>query len=105
MRIILKQHFTINSCNQMFSVARAFLRKCQQVAEKQHLRMLINYGLTDVTECLQSLGFEKTVESQRSNPVIHTEQVGLYMDIKYNFVAHLLAYVWKLRTSVLRLSL
>lgn len=57
------QHFTIYSCNQMFSVARGFLRKCQQVAWKQHLRMLINYGLTDVIDCLQSLGFEKTVES------------------------------------------
>lgn len=42
---------------------KGFLGKCQQVAGKQHLRMLINYGLTDVTKCLQSLGFEKTMES------------------------------------------
>lgn len=37
--------------------------KCQQVAGKQHLPMLIKYGLTDVTESLQNVAFEKTVES------------------------------------------
>lgn len=55
------QHFTIYSSNQMFSVQKGFLGKCQQVAGKQHLRMLINYGLTDVTECLLGLGFEKSL--------------------------------------------
>lgn len=43
--------------NQMFFFILS--GKYQQVALKQHLRMFINYGLTDVTKCLHGLGFEE----------------------------------------------
>lgn len=53
------------TCDQMFSVTRAFLlqRKCQQVAAKRHLWMVINYSLTDVAKCLQKVGSQRNQNS------------------------------------------